>query len=464
LELSRAVNLSDGSSHTLLSDRLASSRRGLAAPGRTVTALRRGGGEEHQMSESVEEARPKIPPHVDPAHVVDFNVFRDHRLKSDEPPHAAFLRLKAENDHGMLWTPHNGGHWIIANHELLFDAVRNPGLFSSTAMTIPPMPPELEPRLLPLFSDPPLHGLYRLPLMRAFAPARIQAMEAAIRAFAIELVEAVSDQNGFDFFAKIAVPLPVVIFMKLMGMDLSRLAEFRGWTLEFLSDDDMTRVNAHRKVGEMMKPLIEARQAKREQDLISWLLDSDIDGRAPTFDELQAYCLLLFAAGLDTVANSLGFGMAHLASEPALQDRLRSEPALIPEAVEELLRLYAVAMPGRTVARDAEFGGVRLRAGERVMLMIPGANLDPAAFPEPERFDLDREHKAHMSFNSGPHRCVGSHLARLEMRVFYEEWFRRMPNVRLNPDAPPAFRSSLILAVERLPLVVERDGEAPLPA
>ena len=110
-------------------------------------------------------------------------------------------------------------------------------------------------------------------------------------------------------------------------------------------------------------------------------------------------------------------------------------------------------MPGRTVTRDAEFGGVRVRAGERVMLMFPGGNTDPKIFSNAEAFDLDRENKVHLSFNSGPHRCVGSHLARLEMRVFYEEWFKVMPDVRLDPDEPPTYRPGFNLTICKLPLV-----------
>jgi cytochrome P450 len=411
---------------------------------------------EQVMNAHTALTRKEIPAHVDPAHVVDFDMYHDHRYQEPGGPHAALSRLADESGRGMMWTPHNGGHWFINDYELLFEAVRDPGLFSSTAMTIPPMPPELEPRVIPLFSDPPEHGPYRLPLMKAFAPGRIQAMERDIRAFAGELIDAVVGEERFDFFDKIAEPMPVIIFMKLMGMSLDRLHEFRGWMFDMVSDDDNLRAASHRNVAAMMKPLIEARQAERGDDLISWLLEADIDGRPITYDELQAYCLLLFAAGLDTVANSMGFGMNYLASDVALQERLRAQPELIPEAVEEFLRKYAVAMPGRTVTRDAEFGGVQLRAGERVMLMFPGGNTDPKIFADPERFDLDRENKLHLSFNSGPHRCVGSHLARLELRVLYEEWFKRMPTVRLDPDAPPVYRTGVTLAVHRLPLIVEK--------
>jgi cytochrome P450 len=202
-----------------------------------------------------------------------------------------------------------------------------------------------------------------------------------------------------------------------------------------------------------MHELIVARQARREDDLISHLLDSDIRGRQPDMIDMQSYCLLLFTAGLDTLVNTFTFGMYHLARHPQLQDRIRADRALIPEFIEEVLRRYAVAMPPRVVAQDADFGGVRLTKGERVLMMLPAANLDEAAFPGALEFDVDRENKTHITFNSGPHRCVGSHLARLELRVFFEEWFECMPNVRHDPANPPTYRPGLNLTICKLPLI-----------
>jgi cytochrome P450 len=118
-----------------------------------------------------------------------------------------------------------------------------------------------------------------------------------------------------------------------------------------------------------------------------------------------------------------------------------------------VLRRYAVSMPPRTVTRDAEYHGVQMKAGERVLMMLPAGNLDPAAFPNPIDFDIDRENKNHVTFNVGPHRCVGSHLARLEMRVLYEEFCKAMPDIRLDPESPPVFRPGLAPAISKLPLV-----------
>jgi len=405
------------------------------------------------MNQPNVQTRTSVPPHIRPESVVDYDFYSDRRHDEVGDIHLALHRMAEEECRGIFWTPQNGGHWIINDYELLFEAARDPGLFSSSALTLPPMPAGLEPRVVPVGLDPPIHGPYRMPLMKGFSPDRIRALEGDIRAFAIELIERVAADDACDFVEAIAEPLPVIIFMKMMGMDTSRLREFRGWVYDMLSSSDERRVSSHRNIEAMMAPLIVARQEEPRDDLISELVHSEVNGKRLTFDEVQAYCLLLFGAGLDTVANSLAFNMNYLAGDPAMQERLRADPSLIAEAVEESLRKFGIADVVRIITRDAEFGGVQLKAGERVMLMLAAGNYDPKIFPDPVTFDLDRENKTHISFNTGPHRCVGSHLARIELKVFLEEWFKRMPNVRRDPDQRVRLRGGQTLALENLPLL-----------
>jgi len=393
------------------------------------------------------------PAHIDPTHAIDYDIFNDPRFAAAGDPHAGLRLLGEEAGYGIYWTPRNGGHWFINDYELIFQAARSPDLFSSKAMTVPPMPAELEPRLIPLTLDAPEHAAYRLPLMRAFAPDRVRAMEPAIRAYTAQLIESIADDGRCDFVEAISEPLPIVIFMRLMGMDVSRLAEFRRWIVDMMAAEEAPRARCYENIRRMMGELIEARQIRREDDLVSRLLDSEIAGRPVTIEEMHGYCMLLFAAGLDTVANVMAHSMRHMAGDPALQDRLRATPARIPDAIEEFLRKFGVPTPPRTVTRDAEFGGVRLKAGERVVLLLPACNFDAKVFPRPDRFELDRENKVHLTFNSGPHRCIGSHLARLELKILYEEWLARMPNVRCDPAAQPEYRLGLALACVKLPLV-----------
>jgi len=420
------------------------------------------------MNSSSPRSSPDIPPHIQPKNVLDYDIYGDRRFRATGDLHEGLFKL-AEEGRGIHWTPHNGGHWFINDHELLFQAARDPELFSSnneiagngTMVMIPPMEGGGAPHFGPQSMNPPRHGLYRMPLMKAFAPNEIKRLEAGIRLLATDLIESLAPHGRGEFLKAVGEPLPVTVFMKMMGMPLSRLAEFRGWMNSMMSFDDGERAFAFASVNRAMSELIEARRVKREDDLISRLLDSDIEGHPPTLEDMQSYCLLLFTAGLDTLVNAFTFGMYHLARHPELQGRVRSDRALIPALIEEVLRRYAVVMLPRVVGRDAEFGGVQLKRGERVLLMLPAGNLDPAVFPQPMSFDIDRANKAHMTFNAGPHRCVGSHLARLEMRVFYEEWFRRMPNVRTDPDEPPTYRPGLNLTIRKLPLVWDAPDRKP---
>jgi cytochrome P450 len=402
-----------------------------------------------------------IPSHIEPGDVVDYDIYGDSRFRATGDLHEGLFKLAEEEGRGIHWTPHNGGHWFINDHELLFQAARDPELFSNNTeaagdgpmVMIPPMEGGGEPHFGPQSMNPPRHGVYRMPLMKVFAPNEIKRMEAGIRALATDLITTLAPVGRGEFLKAVAEPLPVTVFMKMMGMPVSRLAEFRGWMGNMMSIDNGKRAFAFSSVNRAMGELIEARRAKREDDLISRLLDSDIAGHPPTMEDMQSYCLLLFTAGLDTLVNAFTFGMYHLACHPELQERIRADRALIPALIEEVLRRYAVVMLPRVVGRDAEFGGVRLKKGERALLMLPAGNLDPKSFPTPMTFDIDRENKAHMTFGSGPHRCVGSHLARLEMRVFYEEWFARMPTVHIDPAERPTYRPGLNLTICKLPLI-----------
>lgn len=394
-----------------------------------------------------------IPPHVDPARVVDFDFFADRRYDEAGHPHEALLDLCEEIGRGIFWTPRYGGHWFINDHELLFEAARNAELFSSEYASYPPTPRADEPYLPPITMDGSDHMKFRVPLMRAFAPGRVKSLEAQIRQFAGDLIDAVKDKGGCDFVDSVGEPLPIITFMKLMGYDLSRWKEFREWASWMTKADVEKRLDSNRRAAEMSRALFDERRIDPKDDLLTDLTRELVDGKPISQADLDGMVILLFGAGLDTVANSMAFGMEHMARHPDLQDRLRADPSLIPEAVEELLRRYSVSSVARAATRDVEWHGASIRTGERVLLLLPTGNMDDRAFPDARRFDLAREDKAHMTFNSGPHRCVGSHLARLELNILYEEWLKRMPNVRIDPDKPaPLYKPGVVMEMSWLHL------------
>ena len=393
------------------------------------------------------DASAQAPAHIPPELVLDFDYLGDGRLQPDL--HDGFGSLLKDAP-PLFYTPRNGGHWVAAGHEAAFEIARDFDLFSNA-----PQSPSSErlPRRIPISYDPPQHTAYRHVLVHAFSPKAVNGMETEIRTFAAELLDAVAQDHGCDFVSAVSEPLPVKFFMRMMGLPMERFAEFRRWVVAATGAyGEQARAEVLDLVGEMTAPLVRERMAERREDLISRIVDADVGDRKPSFEEVQAFCLMLFIAGLDTVVNGMSFGVRALAMNPAFQDQLRADPGLIPKAAEELLRRYAIAMPIRQVARDATYNGVPLKRGDVVLLALTSANLDPAAFEDPFTLDLNRA-SPHVTFGAGPHRCVGSHLARLELRILYEELLARIPRFRLDPDRPATFHSGHVVAIEALPLV-----------
>jgi cytochrome P450 len=387
------------------------------------------------------------PDHVRADHVVDFDFYKDLSIPE---PHDLIARFAAE--HPVFWTPRNGGHWVLAGHPELFEASRNTEVFSSRDMSIPPA--AFVFRQFPINADPPEHAMYREPLSRAFSPKAMMALQGKIRDLAIELIEKVRDRGSCDFAHEIAEPLPVTIFMQLAGMPLENLAIYREWVTDLLTEADAQKKAALiQTASDAMMEIVAKRKVKREDDLFSVLLDTPIDGRLVTDEEMRGFCLLLFIGGLDTVMNGMCYGARHLARNPELQAELRAHPERITDMMEETLRRYTFTMPPRVIAKDADLFGVHFKEGDKVLLMLAGADLDAREFSDPMKFDLNRENKVHMAFNSGPHRCVGSHLARIEMRILYEELLARLPEFRLDPAKPVEITGSNVIGFKSLNLV-----------
>lgn len=400
------------------------------------------------------------PAHVPDAAVYDFDMFRDPALLQD--PHERIRQMLSEAP-PVFWTPRNGGHWIVLGHHENYLASRDTAIFSSEL--IPPahvagmmamLPPGMGrlPNPTPINLDPPLHTIFRAPLQAAFSPKAMLARKEEVRALANELIDAVIAQGHCDFIPDIAEPLPVKVFLKMMGLPLERAAEFRRLVHEFLAptENPMDIVGRMRNVADAMKGEIEARNAEPKDDLISLLWKAEIDGKPMSYELMEDFAVLLFVAGLDTVINGMGFGIRHLARNPAFQNELRANPKLIVEAAEELLRRYTFTVPSRRLARDAEFAGLQMKEDERLMIFLPAADLDPREFPKPEVFDLERENKVHIAFGAGPHRCLGSHLARVELQVIYEQMLARLPEFRLDESKPVKFHAGNIIAIDSLPL------------
>jgi cytochrome P450 len=406
-------------------------------------------------------AAPK-PAHVPDALVYDFDLFADPGLLADS--HARILEI-ATTAPPIFWTPRQGGHWVFAGHEAAFEGSRDWETFTSEFVPqaqiqamlaqMPPGAPNI-PQPLPINVDPPLHGKYRLPLNGVFSPKSVNKLKDSIRALAHELIAKIAPQGRCEFMSAVAEIMPVQVFLKMLGLPLERQAEYRELVKEHLSSLDSNPQESMRKlqrIAAIMRPTFEERRETPQDDIISLLWRTELDGVPTTMNDMENYGVVLFIAGLDTVMNGIGLGVRRLATDLELQDRLRAEPALVADATEEMLRRYTFTVPVRKVTKDVVFQGVELKAGERIDLFLPAADLDPTTFNQPERYELQREDKVHIAFGAGPHRCLGSHLARVELQILYEELLAGLPRFRLDPQKPPRFHGGHVIGPETLHLV-----------
>ncbi len=403
------------------------------------------------------------PAHIPAEAEFDIDLFRDPGFFDD--PHTRVLEL-AQTGPPVFWTPRNGGNWVVLGYEHAQTVFRTPELFSSVLVPheqrelmlkmMPVDAPRL-PRLTPLLMDPPEHTAFRQPLQSVFSPKFIAALHDQIAALAHQLIDAVAEQGECEFVAAIAEQFPVRIFLKLMGLPEHRLAEFRALAHDAFvprdRNDESTLLANLRNIANAMRDVILAKRDHPGDDLISTLWSLEVDGAPMTYELMEDYCALLFLGGLDTVVIALSFGIHHLARHPELQNTLRENPQLIGDATEELLRRYTFTVPVRRIAKDTQLGGWDLKENERIMLYLPAIDLDANTFANPANVDLARKNKmSHMLFGGGAHRCIGMHLARLELQTFYRAILERLPNFRLDPDQPAQYLVTQNLALRTLPL------------
>ena len=376
-------------------------------------------------------------------------------------PRDAYRRLRDEcpvaNGGDMMGAGSTG--WIVSRYDDVVAALRNPEVFSSgpDAVSI-----GQEQRLIPLQVDPPEHVKYRRLLDPEFSPKRMAALEPDVRFLIGSLIDAFVEKNTCDFHEEVATPLPSTVFLRLMGMsqdDLPTLLQWRDNTIrpdvELGDFEGAARIREQtgKEITEYFRTAIAEKRAEPDDALLSRIVHGEVDGRPPTDEELLGTCHLLLLAGLDTVTATLDCMIAFLAQNPAHRRQLVDRPELIPNAVEELLRHETpVMMVARAVAKDFEFAGCPMHKGDSLTPLIGAANLDEREFPHPLDVSFERAENRHVAFGAGPHRCLGSHLARLELRVALEEFHKRIPDYSLT-DGTTLSYSPGIRQANALPLV-----------
>lgn len=397
---------------------------------------------------------PTAPAHVPPENLVDFDLWEYIASAGKD----AFSR--AANLHNelpdVIYTPKLGflpGCWAPRKSEDLRRIVQDPETFSSVGLTPFSMLIGESWPLIPLEIDPPAHGDYRMLLQPLFTPKVIDQLEPEIRKLAAELTAECAKKGRCNFSNDFANKFPILVFLKMMGWPEKEASKFFGWTNTLIKSSDMAEAAAAVKsISDYLRAVIDERRANPRDDFTSFILAAKINGKPLSEDEVIGICFLVFIAGLDTVASSQSFHFMHLARHPEHQAQLRADPSLIPDAIEELLRAYSASNMRRTVTKDVEVGGVTMKKGDLVLISTELANLDPDAFDDPQTVDFNRDLKKHMAFSTGPHLCLGNHLARRELKIALEEWLKVIPEFHLANEDEIVVRASGVFGIDRLEL------------
>jgi cytochrome P450 len=357
------------------------------------------------------------------------------------------------------------GSPVLSRYEDVIWALRHPEIFSSEMEMHLALGTERP--MIPQQIDPPAQTKYRKILDPRFSKKRMQEIAPDVHRHANELIDAFIERGECEFDQEFAVPLPCTAFLSLMGLPQSELPRFlrikdmiiRPQTLlekptpEALQE---TRKQAGQEIYSYFGAVIDERTKQPGTDMVSYLLETEIDGNRLTREDILDVSFLLILAGLDTVTATLGCNIAYLAANPEQRQRLVDRPSLIPGAVEELLRWETpvTAVP-RVIKQEVEVHGVKLEKGQLVTLLLGASNVDESEFVDPEKVDFERERNKHLAFGGGAHRCLGSHLARLELQIAMEVWHERIPDYRIKPGETPRY-SPGIREVQYLPLVWDR--------
>lgn len=396
----------------------------------------------------------RVPEHVPADRVVDFDLFTIDPGLTD--PVDKWQALRHSGVPSIFWSPRHGGHWVFLAYADIRDAYRDYAKFSNRDTPIPPV--DNWPVFQPQSVDPPDHAKFRSLLAPLFTPAAVRKLEGEVRRRAALLIEGFINQGRCDFVADFSAQLPSGMFIHLMGMDEARVPEFVALADTFMRVSDAE--GKQRNVADIYAVLEAVLADKRGQppsdDILSALLAArEANGEPFPQDEILNCMFLLFVAGLDTVTSTLTYIWRYLAAAPGARRHIAAcleRPAELSSAVEELFRINAVSNIYRRVAQDMVYQGVTMKTGDKVVLPNTVANRDPTVFDDPDRIDLERRANAHVTFGLGPHRCLGSHLAKTEVIASLREWLPRIPDFAMDATVAPDIFAGPVMGFRSLPL------------
>ena len=386
----------------------------------------------------------------------DYDILDDDYV-ADPYPVWADLREQCPIAHSDRW----GGSWLPTRyadvaaiaHDVDHFSSRDVGVLTFTAEERPPPPIDIP--LPPLDADPPVHTWTRRLLLPWFSHTRVDGYEEYTRELCNRLIDEFIDDGSADAARDYAQQIPVRVIALTLGVPSDMSDTFTGWVrdvLEFAHDEVRSAAGRDSIVAYLIGQL-EERRSEPGDDLISELLHTDVDGGPIPDLQIMGMAALTLIAGVDTTWSAIGSSMHHLATHPGDVQRLIDEPELMSTAVEELLRAYSPVTMARIAVDDIEVGGCPIKAGDKVLMNFPGANRDPEAFDRADEVVLDRANNRHVAFGVGIHRCAGSNLARMELRVAIEEWLRRIPSFALAENAEVTWAGGQVRGPRTVPVV-----------
>jgi cytochrome P450 len=388
------------------------------------------------------------PAHV-PAHLVvdfDYRNFDGH----ETDVHRAWKKLHDGPD--IFWSPRHGGYWVATRADDIDVMQTDHERFSYRHITVPPN--EGFAPLAPLEFDPPQHGPLRAIISPAFGPRPMQEIGADLRTLSAHLLDRIVPAGKCEFVDAYAKRLPIVTFLRLVDLplgDREHLLELTELSVRPKSQED--QATAFNGLQAYMVKWIRERRERPGPDLFSRIVNARVGDRPLTDAELSGMLSNVIFGGLDTVASALAFTARCLAENPQLRTQLAADRKLIPAAIEEFLRRFGIPNTAREITYDFEYKGVSFRKGEQVLLSKTLHGLDERRFADPLKVDFNRPRFSHAAFGDGPHRCPGSFLARLEMKVFLEQWLERIPDFGIQPGEQVRTSSGPVNGVLYLPLV-----------
>jgi len=359
----------------------------------------------------------------------------------------------------LAHTERFGGAWLPTRYEDVAAIAYDTGRFSSRSIILSNFRPPRELAPIggspPISSDPPFHHDARKLLLPAFTKAVITKQEPATRAFCHSLIDAFGGQDVVDAAGDYAQHIPMRVIADMLGFPPEDGPQFRVFVEDLLEGINLPpdeRIERVSRLFDYLVAQVHDHIDNPRDDLTTYLLNAELYGQKLAPEHVVGTMALLLIAGIDTTWSAIGASLWHLAKTPDDRRRLVAEPALLPTAIEEFLRAYAPVTMARLVQEDMHWRGVDMKADDWILLSFPAANRDPAQFDRAGEVVIDREVNRHAAFGLGIHRCVGSHLARMELRVALEAWLARIPEFTLDDPAAVTWAAGQIRGPRALPL------------